>query len=97
MGDGAVRASADSCEPDRFARNRATARSVAGWMDRYFTARDQARRRIPSPQRVGAAVAGRARRWWHRHGADLPGPAARTARAARDRFRRSAPSRGSDQ
>jgi len=30
-----------SCEPDRFVRNRATARSVAGWMDKYFTIRDR--------------------------------------------------------
>jgi hypothetical protein len=77
-----------SCEPGRFDRNRETARAVAGWMDRFFTARDQGRRRFPSPRRVGAAVLSRARRWWHRHGTDLPGPVVRTARAARDRFRR---------
>ncbi|HEY5699473.1 MAG TPA: glycosyltransferase [Acidimicrobiales bacterium] len=97
QGDEAASPRLASCEPVRFDRNRATARAVAGWMDRFFTARDQARRRIPSPHRVGAAVAGRARRWWHRHGADLPGPAARTARAARERLRRFAPSRGGDQ
>jgi GT2 family glycosyltransferase len=35
----------DECEPARFARNRETARSVAGWMDRYFTVRDREDRR----------------------------------------------------
>ena len=30
-----------SCPPDRFARNRAIAASVAGWMDQYFQARDK--------------------------------------------------------
>ena len=33
------------CDPERFARNRETARSVAGWMDRYFTVRDREDRR----------------------------------------------------
>jgi GT2 family glycosyltransferase len=32
-----------SCEPERFARNRATARAVAGWMEKYFTIRDRHR------------------------------------------------------
>lgn len=32
-----------ACEPDRFARNRATARAVAGWMEKYFTIRDRHR------------------------------------------------------
>jgi len=36
-----------SCEPDRFDRNRATARAVAGWMDKYFTIRDRQRERQP--------------------------------------------------
>ena len=35
----------DSCEPSRFDRNRETARSVAGWMDRYFSVRDREDRR----------------------------------------------------
>jgi GT2 family glycosyltransferase len=30
-----------TCDADRFARNRATARAVAGWMDQYFTLRDK--------------------------------------------------------
>ena len=34
-----------SCEPERFARNRATARAVAGWMEKYFTIRDRHRDR----------------------------------------------------
>ena len=32
-----------ACEPERFERNRATARAVAGWMDKYFTIRDRQR------------------------------------------------------
>lgn len=31
----------DSCDPDRHERNRATARGVAGWMERYFSTRDR--------------------------------------------------------
>jgi GT2 family glycosyltransferase len=31
----------DTCPPDRFARNRATAQGVAQWMERYFTTRDR--------------------------------------------------------
>ena len=30
-----------SCDPERFERNRATARSVARWMEKYFTIRDR--------------------------------------------------------
>ena len=36
------------CDPVRFARNRETARAVAGWMDQYFRARDARR---PGPSR----------------------------------------------
>ena len=32
-----------SCAPERFERNRATARAVAGWMEKYFTIRDRHR------------------------------------------------------
>jgi GT2 family glycosyltransferase len=35
----------DSCDPERFARNREIARAVAGWMDRYFGVRDREDRR----------------------------------------------------
>jgi GT2 family glycosyltransferase len=35
----------DRIEPARFARNREIARSVAGWMERYFTVRDREDRR----------------------------------------------------
>ena len=35
-----------TCDPARFARNRETARAVAGWMDRYFTVRDREDRRL---------------------------------------------------
>ncbi len=34
-----------NCEPERFARNREIARAAAGWMDRYFAARDREDRR----------------------------------------------------
>jgi GT2 family glycosyltransferase len=33
-------------DDERFARNRATARATAGWMDRYFTTRERERRRV---------------------------------------------------
>jgi len=32
-----------TCDAERFARNRATARAVAGWMEKYFTIRDRHR------------------------------------------------------
>jgi len=41
-----------SCDETRFARNRATARAVAGWMEKYFTIRDRQRARarmVPTP------------------------------------------------
>jgi hypothetical protein len=44
MGEGEV-PRLDRVEPARFARNRETARSVAGWMERYFTVRDREDRR----------------------------------------------------
>jgi GT2 family glycosyltransferase len=36
----------DSCDPERFARNRDIARAVAGWMARYFAVRDREERRV---------------------------------------------------
>jgi hypothetical protein len=42
-----------SCEPDRFARNRATARAVAGWMDKYFTIRDRQLEQARARERSG--------------------------------------------
>jgi glycosyltransferase involved in cell wall biosynthesis/GT2 family glycosyltransferase len=44
MGDG-VAPRLDGCDPERFARNRETARAVAEWMDRYFAMRDREDRR----------------------------------------------------
>ena len=44
MGDGEVPRLA-SCDASRFARNRETARAVAGWMERYFDMRDREDRR----------------------------------------------------
>lgn len=40
MGDDEV-PRVESCPPDRFERNRATAAAAAGWMDQYFKARDR--------------------------------------------------------
>jgi GT2 family glycosyltransferase len=42
-----------SCDPDRFERNRATARAVAGWMEKYFTIRDRHRARAGNAPRAG--------------------------------------------
>jgi GT2 family glycosyltransferase len=44
-----------SCDPDRFARNRATARAVAGWMEKYFTIRDRQRARSGGPVPAGSS------------------------------------------
>jgi GT2 family glycosyltransferase len=44
MGEGEV-PRLDTVEPARFARNRETARAVAGWMERYFAVRDREDRR----------------------------------------------------
>jgi GT2 family glycosyltransferase len=44
MGDG-VAPRLEGCDPERFARNRETARAVAEWMDRYFAMRDREDRR----------------------------------------------------
>ena len=44
-----------SCDADRFARNRATARAVAGWMEKYFTIRDRQRARAGAPSPAGSS------------------------------------------
>ena len=72
------------CPPDRHARNRATARAAAGWMARFFAARDERRGPI---SRIRARLtrqgwARTARRWWHRHQHRLP---SRVRRAVRTR------------
>ncbi len=43
-----------SCDEGRFERNRATARAVAGWMEKYFTIRDRGRARAGAPAAVGS-------------------------------------------
>ena len=48
-----------TCEPDRFARNRATARAVAKWMDQYFSLRD---RRTTEPARNPRTLARRVKK-----------------------------------
>lgn len=66
----------DRCDPDRHARNRATARAVAGWMDRYFTTRDE--QATPIRQLVAAdgvlrtRVEDRARTAWRSARPHLP-------------------------
>lgn len=53
-----------SCAPERFARNRETARAVAGWMDRYFSVRDRVREEgaRPGARSVPRRLLGRIRR-----------------------------------
>jgi hypothetical protein len=48
-----------TCTLERFDRNRATARAVAGWMDKYFTIRD--RQREPNRAEVARVGGPRAR------------------------------------
>jgi hypothetical protein len=43
-----------SCSVERFERNRATARAVAGWMEKYFTIRDRRRARASGATNPGA-------------------------------------------
>jgi glycosyltransferase involved in cell wall biosynthesis/GT2 family glycosyltransferase len=86
-GDGVV-PRFDTCDPERYARNRATARAVAGWMERYFVLRDRpptlARRVRRSLRRWGSAgrrhIGGRVSRWgragWRRLRWRLPPAAA---------------------
>jgi GT2 family glycosyltransferase len=65
----------DSCDPERFARNRATARAVAEWMERYFTTRDGRRRRrrfLARDSAVRARLTEWARRGWRRARPHLP-------------------------
>jgi GT2 family glycosyltransferase len=45
-----------TCDPERFARNRATARAAASWMDKYFTIRD---RRLGQSRTTSTSRAGR--------------------------------------
>jgi len=91
QGDGAVPRLA-TCDAERFARNRATARAAAGWMERYFNARD--RRRSPAARwrralrrgtntarnAVGTRTAHAGRAAWRRARPYLPARAARTIR-----------------
>jgi GT2 family glycosyltransferase len=87
MGDGEV-ARLDSCDPARFGRNREIVRSVAGWMDRYFTVRDREDRRLrrffAKNGPVRTHLFGWAHAGWRRVRPRLPAPVAkRLGEAAR--------------
>jgi GT2 family glycosyltransferase len=89
--DGAV-PRLDSCDPDRYARNRATASAVAEWMERYFELRDRpptisrrSRQALGRWVRVGRKrINGRVARWgrmgWRRLRGHLPPDVAQRVR-----------------
>jgi GT2 family glycosyltransferase len=75
MGDAAV-PRIESCDPERFHRNREIARAVAGWMARYFDVRDREDRRIrrlvARDGPIRTALLGRAHSGWRRVRPHLP-------------------------
>jgi GT2 family glycosyltransferase len=78
----------DECAPERFARNREIARSVAGWMEQYFAARGTSRsRKAVLAARVRStrarATASARVRWRKVRGHLPPKIAARVARFGR--------------
>jgi GT2 family glycosyltransferase len=89
MGD-AETARLASCPPERHARNRDIARAVAGWMDSYFRAREQARSRTQVLLDRNPALRARAVelawRNWQRVGPRLPSRVDDTARRVARRF-----------
>jgi GT2 family glycosyltransferase len=64
-GDGEV-PQLDTCDPERFERNRQTARAAAGWMRRFFAERDKRLPMVPTSRAraVAGQVAQRARPAW---------------------------------
>jgi GT2 family glycosyltransferase len=86
-----------TCDPTRHARNRVIAASVAGWMERYFTVRDQAsvRKSVSGAARattaratkVRAALVRRARPVWRKVSPHLPPEVRRVIRATARRLR----------
>jgi GT2 family glycosyltransferase len=82
-----------TCEPARFARNREIARAAAGWMDRYFSARDREDKRNRRFFAKNGPVRTRALGWahsgWRRVRPHLPARLANrfgaTARRVEDR------------
>jgi glycosyltransferase involved in cell wall biosynthesis/GT2 family glycosyltransferase len=64
------------CDPERFERNRATARAAAGWMQRYFRARDEIDRRDRRFFAAQGALRRAGREWprvvWRRAHPHLP-------------------------
>jgi len=78
----------DRADPGRFARNREIARSVAGWMERYFTVRDREdrrnRRMFAKNGPVRRSFFGAAHAMWRKVRPKLPARLAnRLGRAAR--------------
>jgi GT2 family glycosyltransferase len=64
-GDGEV-PQLDTCDPERFERNRRTARAAAGWMRRFFDERDKRLPMVPTSRAraVAGELAQRARPAW---------------------------------
>jgi GT2 family glycosyltransferase len=90
-GDGEV-PRLDSCDEATFARNRATAGSVAGWMTRYFAARDRERAARSKASAAPALARGVAEP--SSAPGSTPRPRARLARAWRGTKRRTAQALG---
>jgi glycosyltransferase involved in cell wall biosynthesis/GT2 family glycosyltransferase len=88
-GDGAV-PRLDECDPERFERNRATARAAAEWMARYFTLRDRPWhamiRRAVRLDGVRVRVRSEARRAWPAVRRHLPSHVAHRLRRTARRF-----------
>jgi GT2 family glycosyltransferase len=89
-GDGEV-PRLDSCDVERFERNRATARAVAQWMERYFKTRDRPARaslvRVAREGMLWVRFGAAARRGWPIVRRRLPPHVAHRLRMAVRRFR----------
>jgi GT2 family glycosyltransferase len=85
-GDGEV-PQLETCDPERFERNRATARGTVGWMIRFFHERDLRLPMVPATpaRRMAAQAAQRARPIWNKVWPRLP---PKLARAIRRRTKR---------
>jgi GT2 family glycosyltransferase/SAM-dependent methyltransferase len=78
-----------SCSPERHATNQATARATAGWMQKYFDARDRPWGKRPAelvkagPEELKAKARRKAVRAWHQARPHLPPPVVQAARSTR--------------